>query len=240
MIKKFSQSTIEALQYYVYLLQDPRNNNIFYIWKWKWNRIFSHLKWAINWDKKSNKINTINSILNSKLTPNHKIIRHWLSEKEAFEVESALIDFYWINNLTNIVSWHNSNDRWLMDINEILINYEAKKIKVEDDLLIININSLYYYDIPKDELYQATRKSWRINLERSKNIKYALSVYKWIVREVYEIYNWEFSKEYNWYKRYKFNWKIADNKIRDKYIYKDVTDYFKQWSQNPIKYINNN
>jgi hypothetical protein len=65
-----------------------------------------------------------------------------------------------------------------MDIDEVLINYEAKKIKIYDDLLLININNLYYYNIPKKDLYESTRKSWRLNLNRSKNIKYALSVYK--------------------------------------------------------------
>jgi hypothetical protein len=65
-----------------------------------------------------------------------------------------------------------------MDINEVLINYEAKKIKIDDNLLIININNLYYYNISKIDLYEATRKSWRLNLDRVKNIKYALSVYK--------------------------------------------------------------
>lgn len=237
---KFSQSTIEALQYYVYLLEDPLNNKIFYIWKWVWNRIFSHIKWAIKWDEKNNKIDTIKNILQNNQIPRHKIIRHWLSEKEAFEVETALIDFYWINNLTNIVLWHHSKERWLMDINEVLINYEAKKIKIDDNLLIININNLYYYNISKIDLYEATRKSWRLNLDRVKNIKYALSVYKWIVREVYDINEWKFSKIINWYNRYEFIWNISKNTIRDKYIYTDVTEYFKKWSQNPIKYININ
>jgi hypothetical protein len=237
MKNKFSQSTIEKLDYYVYFLEDSRDNKIFYIWKWKWNRVFSHLKWAIMWDKENNKIKIINNILSEWLIPNHKIIRHWLTEKEALEVESALIDFYWINNLTNIVLWHYSHDRWLMDINEIFINYESKKIIIEDDLIAININNLYYFWITEFELYEATRKSWRLNLSRAEWIKYVLSVFKWIVREVYEINNWEFSKKLNWYNRYKFNWVIAKDEIRKKYIHKDVSEYFSKWSQNPIKYI---
>jgi hypothetical protein len=32
-----------------------------------------------------------------------------------------------------------------MDINEIFVNYESEKIKVEEDLIAININRLYYY-----------------------------------------------------------------------------------------------
>lgn len=237
MEKKFSQWTIEKIKSYVYLLQDPRDNKIFYIWKWQWNRIFNHIKWAIFWEKDSDKIKIILDILNENLEPIHKIIRYWLTEKEAFEVESSLIDFYWINNLSNIVKWHNSNERWLTDINEIFIDYESEKIKIEDDLLIININKLYYYWIWENELYEATRKSWRLDLNRAKNIKYALSVYKWIVREVYEIEKWYFSEINNLFNRYQFDWFIANNEIRNKYLHKDVSDYFKKWSQNPIKYL---
>lgn len=237
MKNKFKQSTIEKLSYYVYLLEDPRNNNIFYIWKWKWNRIFSHMNWAINWDKESNKIKIIKEILENNLKVKHKVIRHWLTEKEAYEVESALIDFYWLENLTNIVLWHDSYDRWLMDINEIFVNYESEKIKVEDDLIAININNLYYYWITNSEIYESTRKSWRLNLDRAKNIKYALSVFRWIVREVYEINDWYFSKKQNWFDRYEFQWMIAKKNIREKYINKDVSEYFSKWSQNPIKYI---
>ncbi len=237
MIKRFKQSTIEKIWFYVYVLINPFTNKIFYIWKGKWNRIFSHLYWALKWDKESSKLNTIKSILSKNKIPEHKIIRHWLTEKEAFEVESALIDFYWIENLTNLVSGHNSFDRWIMSVNDIIVNYESEKIKIKDNLLLININGLFYYWMNYKEIYEATRKSWRLNINKVKNIKYVLSIYKWIVREVFEVSEWKYSKIVNWYKRYKFIWKKANEKIRNLYINKDVSDYFKQWSQNPIKYI---
>lgn len=38
----FSQSVIEKLKYYVYLLQDPRDNSVFYVGKGVGNRVFQH------------------------------------------------------------------------------------------------------------------------------------------------------------------------------------------------------
>ena len=235
-MKKLNNSVIEKLKYYVYILIDPRDENIFYIWKWKWNRIYSHLNWAIKWDKPSDKINLIHEILSWGHEIQHYIVRHWLTEKESLEIEWALIDFYWKNNLTNVVLWHKSNERWIMDITEIIINYDAKDVIVEDEVILININNLYYFWISEEELYQATRKSWKARIERASKAKYALCHYHWIVREVYTINNWYDSVDNPW--RIEFNWKVAIQYIREKYLHKSIKNYFKQWSQNPIKYVN--
>jgi hypothetical protein len=43
-----TQSTIEKLGYYVYLLIDPRNDKVFYVGKGKGNRVNQHLLGALN------------------------------------------------------------------------------------------------------------------------------------------------------------------------------------------------
>lgn len=235
-MKKLNHSVIEKLQYYVYILIDPRDNNIFYIWKWKWNRIYSHLNWAIKWDKPSDKINLIKEIISRWLEVQHYIVRHWLTEKESLEVEWALIDFYWKSNLTNIVLWHNSNERWIMDMTEININYNAKDVVIDDKVILININNFYHFWISEKDLYEATRKSWKANIERANKVKYALCHYHWIIREVYKINNWYESSDSPW--RIEFNWKIAYDDTRNKYLYRCIKNYFKKGSQNPIKYVN--
>ena len=171
-MKKFSSYVIEKIQYYVYILIDPRDDTIFYIWKWKWNRVFSHVNGAIKWEKKSDKINLIREINSRWLQVQHYMVRHGLTEKESLEIEWALIDFYWKDNLTNIVLWHNSNDRWIMDITEIIINYDSKDVIIEDEVILININNLYYFWISEEELYQATRKSWKARIEIASKAKY--------------------------------------------------------------------
>lgn len=235
-MKKFSSSVIEKIQYYVYILIDPRDDKIFYIWKWKWSRIFSHLNGAISWDKPSNKINLIQELLSGWFEVQHYIVRHGLTEKESLEVEWALIDFYGKSNLTNILLWHNSGERWLMNINEININYDAQEVEIVDEVILININTLYYFWISEEELYQATRKSWKAKMERANKAQYVFCHYHGIIREVYEINDWYESLEYP--SRIEFNWKVASDNIREKYIYKSISNYFTKGNQNPIKYVN--
>lgn len=246
-MKKLHHSVIEKLQYYVYILIDPRDKSVFYIWKWMWNRIYSHLNWAIKWDKPSDKINLICDILSLWLEIDHYVVRHGLTEKEALEVEGALIDFHWKSNLTNKVLWHNSNERWIMSIDEININYNAEDVEIEDKVILININNLYNFWMSENDLYEATRKSWVLKHERANNASYVLSHYHWIVREVYQVDFWiEITDLENasdiWWKiknrRCEFKWKIAPKDIREKYLHKSIKKYFKQWSQNPIKYVN--
>ena len=57
-MKQFSSEVISKLKYYVYLLSDPSNGEIFYVGKGKGNRAFSHFKEIIDSDK-VNKIKEI-------------------------------------------------------------------------------------------------------------------------------------------------------------------------------------
>jgi len=237
-IKKInlSQSTIEKLGYYVYLLIDPRNNKIFYVGKGKGNRINQHLLGAL--DDKTNeteKIKTIREIQNSGLEVKHMVLRHELTEKEAFEVESAVIDVLGKEKLTNLVKGHNSGDKGIMNLEDIKIKYEAEDALIEEPTILININNLYRRNMTQNEIYEATRKSWKINIERISNIKTACSVYRGIIREVFFIEKWMPSQEVEG--RFMFQGKIAPKDVRDKRLNKSVSKYWKKGSQNPIKYV---
>ena len=41
--KKFSQAVIDSIGFYVYALQDPRDNRVFYVGKGKDERILQHV-----------------------------------------------------------------------------------------------------------------------------------------------------------------------------------------------------
>ena len=62
MKEEFKTSVIEALQYYVYCLVDPRSNKFFYIGKGHDNRIFNHANDALNETLSSLKLDIIREI----------------------------------------------------------------------------------------------------------------------------------------------------------------------------------
>ena len=152
MINQFSQPTIEALRYYVYILFDPRDNKIFYIGKGLGNRVFKHLECAINEDCVSEKLDIIREINSEKLQVKHYIVRHGLDEDDAFTVESVLIDllsyssFSNIRSISNVVSGHHQWDKGVKTANETEVLYACDRLTESDflnNVRTININGTY-------------------------------------------------------------------------------------------------
>jgi len=230
-----SHSTIEKLQYYVYTLSDPRTNTAFYVGKGCGNRINHHLLGALEEKtKETDKIKKIRDIQKSGIEVGLDIVRHGLTEKESFEVECALIDLIGINNLTNIVSGHHSHLRGKMTLKDIEIEYQAQPAEFNEPVILIRINKAFRHDMTAEELYEVTRKDWKVG-QRIHAIRIACAVYAGIIREVYIVKEWVPSPDYRG--RYMFNGKIAEDKIRDRYINKSVAHVWKHGSQNPIKYV---
>ena len=231
-----SQNTIEKLGSYVYLLIDPRNNKIFYVGKGKGNRINQHLLGALDDNtKETEKIKRIKEIQNAKLEVKHTVLRHELTDKEALEVESAVIDVLWKDKLTNIVKGHNSEDKGIMELEDIKIKYEAEEANIEEPAILFFINNFYQRDMSEKEIYDATRKSWKVRISHVSDIKIACSVYRGIIREVFTINRWLPSPEVKG--RYMFEGKVAEKNVREKYINKSISKYWKKGSRNPIKYV---
>jgi hypothetical protein len=233
-MSKLSQSTIEKLGYYVYLLIDPRTERTFYVGKGCGNRINHHLLGALEINKnEKEKIKTIRDIQAKGLNVGLMVLRHGLTEKEAFEIEGAMIDFLGKESLTNLVSGHYATDRGLMKLEDIKIKYEAEDAIFNDPVILININKLYRPTMNATELYEATRKHWKVSVNRASKIKIACSVYRGIIREVFVVHQWLPSPEKG---RSYFEGEVAPQKLREKYLYKSVAKYWKQGSQSPIKY----
>lgn len=233
-MNKLSQSTIEKLGYYVYLLIDPRTERTFYVGKGCGNRINHHLLGALEINKnEKEKIKTIRNIQANNLNVDLVVLRHGLTEKEAFEVESAMIDFLGKESLTNLVLGHHATDRGLMKLEDIKIKYEAEDAIFSDAVILININKLYRPNMNAIELYEANRKHWKVSVNRASKIKIACSVFRGIIREVFIIHQWLSSPEKG---RLYFEGEVASQELREKYLYKSVTKYWKQGSQSPIKY----
>ena len=235
-----SQSTIEKLGYYVYLLIDPRDHKPFYVGKGQGNRVNQHLFGALETElDEVDKIKTIHDIKRANLEVGHLILRHGLTEKEAFEVESAVIDLIGINNLTNMVAGHYASERGLMSLQDIAIKYQAEDAEFDESVLLININKLYHHDISPEDLYEATRKYWKVSRDRIVSIKLVCAVYIGIIREVYVPIAWFEAAPDDpiGEGRLYFEGRVAPTELRDKYIYKSVSKYWKRGSQNPIKYV---
>jgi len=232
----FTQSVMEQLNYYVYFLQDPRTNKVFYVGKGTENRIFNHIECAIETDNESDKLEIIREIMNLGLNIKYYILRHGLTEEVAFEVEASLIDFIGIENLSNIQGGHYSDDYGLKTVGEISMMYDTEELKTDESIILININRLYKRKMTEQELYEATRKSWVVGARKNK-AKYAIATYRGLTREIYKIENW-FPIDVNGKTRWGFNGVKASTIICDNLRYKSIKSFFVKGAVNPIKYIN--
>lgn len=181
----------EKCKYYVYRLVDPHNNNTFYVGKGCGNRIFQHSVAcdkliSKNEDELSLKFAHIRHIHNSGKEVICLIHRWGLTEEEALEVESALIDCY--PGLSNIQGGFGT-DRGVISVEDMeklcQSNVYAEPLV---DYIIIKTSE----DAVKQggSLYEATRQAWRGKLERAKKYNYVLSVIYGQVKEVYEVDRW--------------------------------------------------
>lgn len=229
-MKQFSQAVIEKIGYYVYVLKDPRNSEIFYIGKGVGNRVFQHALGAIETEHHSDKLNLIREIQNTGNQVEHYILRHGLEEKEALMIESACIDLIGLDILTNQVKGHHSWDEGLKTIDEIVQYYDAKIITITEPAIIININRKYKRFMNEIDLYNATRSAWKLGVKKNK-AQYAIASYRGLVREIYEIDTWNQVGD-----RWEFVGKVANNEIGEKYRNQSLVNYIKKGNQNPIKY----
>src|SRR3990167_644699 len=234
-MSKLTQSTIEKLEYYVYLLKDPINNEVFYVGKGKGNRINSHsLEALVVGENKSTKIQRIKSITATHRDIKLVVLRHGLTEKEAFEVEAATIDLL-DGTLTKIVSGHDSDERGIMSVHDIELKYQAEPAVFKHSAALITVNKYYQQGISPDELYERTRSAWKMSMTNAKKVEIACAVYRGIVREVYVPEQWHTLPKREG--RVYFDGKVAPNPIRNLYLDKSVKHLIKIGSANPIRYV---
>lgn len=199
MTDQFPTSIHEHLDYYVYRLIDPRDGSTFYVGKGRGNRVFAHLKAALefyeNEDAASAKIDTILAIEEAGHQPGHIIHRHKLTEEQALLVESTLIDAY--PNLSNIVRGHGSNEHGPATAEELIIRYGAPIMEIQANhrIIAININQTFVpsrSDQPgtpeeTSAIYNAVRCAWRVSLSRANKAHFVFAVVNGVCREVFEV-----------------------------------------------------
>ena len=239
----FTPEVIEQLQYYVYRLIDPRTGQTFYVGKGKGNRVYAHINDALksfdgqsyeskDEDEISEKIKQIREIKAAGLEVIHVIQRYGLTEKEAFEVEAALIDCY--PGLTNIQGGY-SSDRGVNSAEVLQRVLSCEEFEDQPDLkyCIIKINDHVLNE--RGSVYETVRKHWKVNLSRVKKIPYVLACHNGIVVEVYEIEKWYRSDEMP--ERCEFIGEVADDAIRQLFVNKRLPrKYCKKGMASPVLY----
>lgn len=238
-LQGFPPGVADRLGYYVYSLTDPEEDRPFYVGKGIGDRIFAHMHQALVSPLETDKLDTIRSVLSRGLEVNCRILRHGLTEKEAFEVEAALIDYIGLRELTNAVSGHYANVRGGMSIPEVIALYQAPEVEIVEPAILILVSRLFERGIDDDRLYQITRGDWVLGERRSK-AKFAFSVYNGIVRQVYEIGEWIPVDPSQPTQKAKRRWRFDGvvSTALEHYIGTNVTRYIKPGAQNPIRYVN--
>ena len=155
----FDEKTKQQLKSYVYFLIDPSTKKPFYVGKGNNDRVFDHMRCALELESVSDKYDIIRRIHSENKIVEHIIVRHGLTDIEAFEIEAALIDVldYLSSGLTNISGGQKSIEKGLMTSDEIIRLYNAQPLtEISSDCLIININKQYKRGLGKDSVYTTT------------------------------------------------------------------------------------
>ena len=183
----FTPATIEAIGYYVYSLIDPRTGETFYIGKGVGNRVFAHVEDAIKSPRTTDKLDMIRDIHAAGYEVTHVILRHGMTEDQAFECEALAIDM--TPNLTNAVKGHGA-DRGPKSIKQINEMYDAEIADIDGlKVLMIKINNSY----GKMDAIDATCFSWKISAEKLMKADVVVGVAHGIIRTVLEPRGWDFS-----------------------------------------------
>lgn len=239
----FTQDVIEQLQYYVYRLIDPRNGQTFYVGKGKGNRVFAHVNDALkdyeggkyidkDEDDISSKIQQIRDIKESGLEVIHVIQRYGLTEKEAFEVEAALIDCY--AGLTNIQLGH-SSDRGVNNAEVLQRELSLEEFEDIEGLKYCIVKIKDYWLNERGSVYETVRKHWNVNKARIEKIPYVLASHNGVIADVFEVEKWYEADECPG--RYMFDGIQAPEEIRKLFVNKRLPKhYVKKGMASPVLY----
>ena len=164
-MRQFSKATTERLGAYVYMLVDPRDELPFYVGKGRGNRIFQHIENAYaDLDAKKSKL--ISEIMQEGKDIRHFVVRHGLSDEEAFHAEAALIDALGIENLSNIQRGHGTREHGMVSVLDLFAKYEATDAMIDFPAVVFKINRMYKPGMTRAEIYEAGRGIWKIAWER--------------------------------------------------------------------------
>ncbi|MCM1494663.1 MAG: hypothetical protein NC089_02565 [Bacteroides sp.] len=129
------------------------------------------------------------------------------------------------------------------------MNGELLVENIDENVILFRITQ-YQHGMSATEIYDLTRRCWKVNVEKAREADLAFSVYKGIVLEVYRIVEWfpghstynsiPVSDEIKRRDKQEGRWEFVgrvDEELREKYVGKNVSAFFKKGNQHPFKYI---
>ena len=258
MIEKFNPDVHEKLKSYVYRLVDPRNGKTFYVGKGKGDRVFQHANAVDFYFYKNSeikpteetddpaKIRIIAEIKRKGLEIIHIIQRWGMSDSTALEVESAFIDYFGLEHLSNRQKGHAGERgmRWTDDLNNELSakpfdDYNLKDPTRCPKFILIKIND-HSIRLKNGDIYEAVRAAWPIVPQTANKYPYVLAVRYGIVIGVYRIDKNGWKKTADGKRAY-FDGSEAPDEIKKFFIDKRIPDRFrKRGSRAPVMYCDGN
>lgn len=203
----------QKLGIYVYALINPKDNEVIYIGKGGGDtdgtgneRIFAHFDEAESkLDDKSDKLERIRSVWKEGQDIRWVIVRHGLSSaEEAHKIEQSLIDLLNISKngkTANKVSGHGSKEFGLLD-EQGVTKLAAPNVAPSKECVVLvftiqkSIKGKGGVNAKADDVYEATRKSWSVNLKELERLGcvYAVGIDDGYSLGAYKIKEWEVKK----------------------------------------------
>jgi hypothetical protein len=257
----------EQLKYYVYLLIDPRDQQVFYVGKGQGDRCFQHVVEARKTTADSAgdypKLVRIRDIERAGLQVTIELLRHGLEDEQtAFAVEAAAIDLLgriysqeasfvdpsWARVL-DVRIHGQARGKGLTLVDEANSAYGARVVEFDPShrIMLVRVARQFHPGIGDEALYKATREWWKIARYRRDggrhSPQWAFAVYRGVIRAVYRIDQWVGPTEEELVaaptikNRWAFNG-VLDSEMSNRYLFADVTQWLPQSAQNPIRYVN--
>lgn len=88
--------------------------------------------------------------------------------------------------------------------------------------------------VKRENLYEMTRKYWKVTLSRASKSTHVLAIVNGVVKAVYIPQEWRYTEEPAYIGRCEF---VGEEDEDSEYIGKSVQEFYGR-SQNPVKYIN--
>ena len=120
-------------------------------------------------------------------------------------------------------------------------------VTISEPALLFRISKLYRPGMSAQELYDATRGTWKLGTRRNR-AKFAFAVFDRIICEVYEIEEWlpagtspyptRSRTEVSIPGRWEFIGRLAPEDMRQRYVGGSVERYFERGVQSPVLYVN--